>query len=222
MDIDLQEEVDKQMAMLEGERSALQMKIEEFQSRNQRERNELELFNKELKRSMKAFEDSRKIWEREKKSETQYIEGRKQELEVINKIHNVVNSLYIFRFVQDVRSSIIEEQRKLAEERFEVASERYRLEAMLKLDAGTGTDLIQAKVEVKENFKELKRKEKELDKRSEHTKEMEKRLADEKIRLQELDDQIKMKSIRAEKMFKVNILQICIIFFKFTSIAPAS
>jgi len=86
-----------------------------------------------------------------------------------------------------------------------VASERYRLETMLKLDAGTGTDLIQAKVEVKENFKELKRKEKELDKRLEHTKELEKRLADEKNRLQELDDQIKMKSIRAEKMFKVNI-----------------
>ncbi|XP_060863799.1 trichohyalin-like isoform X2 [Metopolophium dirhodum] len=181
---DLQEEVDKQMAMLEGERSALQMKTEEFQSRNQRERNELELFNKELKRSMKAFEDGRKIWEREKKSETQYIESRKQELE-------------------DVRSSVIEEQRKLAEERFEVASERYRLETMLKLDAGTGTDLIQAKVEVKENFKELKRKEKELDKRLEHTKELEKRLADEKNGLQELDDQIKMKSIRAEKMFKM-------------------
>ncbi|XP_022179687.1 trichohyalin-like isoform X2 [Myzus persicae] len=181
---DLQEEVDKQMATLEGERSALQMKIEEFQSRNQRERNELELLNKELKRSMKAFEDGRKTWEREKKSETQYIEGRKQELE-------------------DVRSSVIEEQRKLAEERFEVASERYRLETMLKLDAGTGTDLIQAKVELKENFKELKRKEKELDKRLEHTKELEKRLADEKSRLQELDDQIKMKSIRAEKMFKM-------------------
>lgn len=89
MGIDLQEEVDKQMAILEGERSALQMKTEEFQSRNQRERNELELFNKELKRSMKAFEDSRKIWEREKKSETQYIESRKQELEVSHKTHDV-------------------------------------------------------------------------------------------------------------------------------------
>ncbi|KAF0766877.1 spindle pole body component 110-like [Aphis craccivora] len=181
---DLQEEVDKQMATLEGERSALQMKIEEFQSRNQRERNELELLNKELKRSMKTFEDGRKTWEREKKSETQYIESRKQELE-------------------DVRSSVIEEQRKLAEERFEVASERYKLETMLKLDGGTGTDLIQAKVEVKEGFKELKKKEKELDKRLEHTKELEKRLIEEKNRLQELDDEIKMKSIRAEKMFKM-------------------
>ncbi|CAH1724629.1 unnamed protein product [Aphis gossypii] len=181
---DLQDEVDKQMATLEGERSALQMKIEEFQSRNQRERNELELLNKELKRSMKTFEDGRKTWEREKKSETQYIESRKQELE-------------------DVRSSVIEEQRKLAEERFEVASERYRLETMLKLDDGTGTDLIQAKVEVKESFKELKKKEKELDKRLEHTKELEKRLIEEKNRLQELDDEVKMKSIRAEKMFKM-------------------
>lgn len=81
---------------------------------------------------------------------------------------------------------------------------------MLKLDVGTGTDLIQAKVEVKENFKELKRKEKELDKRLEYTKEQEKRLADEKNRLQELDDEIKMKSIRAEKMFKVNIQHITI------------
>jgi len=93
-----------------------------------------------------------------------------------------------------------------------VASERYRLETMLKLDAGTGTDLIQAKVEVKENFKELKRKEKDLDKRLEHTKELEKRLADEKNRLQELDDQIKMKSIRAEKMFKVNIYELTYIY----------
>lgn len=58
------------------------MKIEEFQSRNQRERNELELDCKELKRSLKLFEDERKTWEREKKSETQYIESRKQELEV--------------------------------------------------------------------------------------------------------------------------------------------
>ncbi|XP_060835407.1 interaptin-like isoform X1 [Rhopalosiphum padi] len=181
---DLQEEIDKQMATLEGEKSALQMKIEEFESRNQRERNELELLNKELKRSMKAFEDGRKTWQREKKSETQYIESRKQELE-------------------DVRSSVIEEQRKLAEERFEVASERYKLETMLKLDTGTGTDLIQAKVEVKESFKELKRKEKELDKRLEHIKELEKRLAEEKNKLQELDDEIKMKSIRAEKMFKM-------------------
>jgi len=89
-----------------------------------------------------------------------------------------------------------------------VASERYRLETMLKLDTGTESDLIQAKVEVKENFKELKRKEKELDQRMEHTKELEKCLADEKNRLQELDDQIKMKSIRAEKMFKVNIRHI--------------
>lgn len=70
------------MAVLEGERSGLQMKIEEFESRNQRERNELELDNKELKRSTKAFEDSRRTWEREKKSEIQYIESRKQELEV--------------------------------------------------------------------------------------------------------------------------------------------
>lgn len=81
-DVDLQEEVGKQMAELEGERSGLQMKIEEFQSRNQRERNELELDSKELKRSVKAFEESRKTWEREKKSEIQYIENRKQELEV--------------------------------------------------------------------------------------------------------------------------------------------
>lgn len=88
---------------------------------------------------------------------------------------------------------------------------------MLKLDAGTGTDLIQAKVEVKENFKELKRKEKELDKRLEHTKELEKHLADEKNRLQELDDQIKMKSIRAEKMFKVNIRHVYITFLELTS-----
>lgn len=80
---DLQEEVDKQMTSLEGERSALQMRIEEFQSRNQRERNELELAGKDLKRSMKAFEDKRKTWEREKSSEVEYIEGRKQELEVI-------------------------------------------------------------------------------------------------------------------------------------------
>jgi len=86
-----------------------------------------------------------------------------------------------------------------------VASERYKLETMLKLDGGTGTDLIQAKVEVKEGLKELKKKEKELDKRLEHTKELEKRLIEEKNRLQELDDEIKMKSIRAEKMFKVNI-----------------
>lgn len=112
--------------------------------------------------------------------------------------------LYV-KYVQDVRSSVIEEQRKLAEERFEVASERYRLETMLKLDGATGTNLIQAKVEVKESFKELKKKEKELDKRLEHTKELEKRLIEEKNRLQELDDEIKMKSIRAEKMFKVNI-----------------
>jgi len=74
--------VDKQMAVLEGEKSALQVKIEEFQSRNQRERNGLELDGKELKRSAKAFEDSRKAWEREKKSEIQYIESRKEELEV--------------------------------------------------------------------------------------------------------------------------------------------
>jgi len=219
MSIDLQEEVDKQMATLEGERSALQMKIDEFESRNQRERNELELFNKELKRSMKAFEDGRRTWEREKKSETQYIESRKQELEVRNMIYRCIDLaigvstttmliICIFVIVQDVRSSVIEEQRKLAEERFEIASERYRLETMLRLDAGTETNLIQAKVEVKENFKELKRKEKELDKRLEHTKELEKRLADEKNKLQELDDEIKIKSIRAEKMFKVNLLYI--------------
>lgn len=102
MDIDLQEEVDKQMATLEGERSALQMKIEEFQSRNQRERNELELLNKELKRSMKTFEDGRKTWEREKKSETQYIESRKQELEVRHHMIWVVvvhSALLYYRFI---------------------------------------------------------------------------------------------------------------------------
>lgn len=82
--LDLQQEVSKQLATLEGEKSALQMKIEEFHSRNQRERNELELTGKELKRSMKTFEDERKTWEREKKSEIQYIESRKQELEVMH------------------------------------------------------------------------------------------------------------------------------------------
>jgi len=100
----------------------------------------------------------------------------------------------------------MEEQRKLAEERFEVSSERYRLETMLKLDTGTGMDLIQAKVEMKENFKELKRKEKEIEKRSEHAKELENRLSEEKRKLQEQDDEIKMKSIRVEKMFKVTFL----------------
>jgi len=97
----------------------------------------------------------------------------------------------------------VDEQRKLAEERFEVASERYRLESILKLDAGTGPDLIQARVEVKENFKELEKREKELEKRLEHVTEMEKRLAEEKRQLQEQDDEIKIKSIRVEKMFKV-------------------
>lgn len=98
----------------------------------------------------------------------------------------------------------MEEQRKLAEERYEVASERYRLESMLKLDIdSTGTNLIQAKVEVKENFKELKKKENELEKRMELVKEMEKHLAGEKHKLQEQDDEIKIKSIRAEKMLKV-------------------
>lgn len=76
---------------------------------------------------------------------------------------------------------------------------------MLKLDTGNGTDLIQAKVQVKENFKELEEKEKEMGKRLEHVKESEKRLAGEKQKLQELDDEIKLKSIRVEKMFKVNI-----------------
>lgn len=100
--------------------------------------------------------------------------------------------------------SIIEEQRKLAEERFEVASERYTLETMLKLDTGTGTNLIQAKLEVKEGFKELKKKENEVEKRLELAKELEKRLTEEKCNLQERDDEIKLKSIRAEKMLKVN------------------
>lgn len=109
-----------------------------------------------------------------------------------------------FVFNQAVRLSVMEEQRKLAEERYEVASERYKLESMLKLDFGTGTNLIQAKVEVKENFKELKKREKELEKRLENVKELEKRLDEEKQKLQEQDDEIKMKSIRAEKMLKVN------------------
>lgn len=99
----------------------------------------------------------------------------------------------------------MEEQRKLAEKHFEVASERYRLESMLKLNTGSETDLIQAKVQVKENFKELEEKEKEMGKRLEHVKELEKLLAEEKQKLQELDDEIKIKSIRVEKMFKVNL-----------------
>lgn len=98
----------------------------------------------------------------------------------------------------------MEEQRKLADERFEVASERYRLESMLKMDTGTGTDLIQAKAEVRENFRELKKKEKDLEKRLEHVKELEKQLAEEKQKLQEQGEEIKIKSIRAEKMLKVN------------------
>lgn len=69
------------------------MKMEEFQSRNQRERNELELEKKELKRSVHTFEEGRKMWEREKKSEIQYIESRKQELEV--------NIVYIIQTYSD-------------------------------------------------------------------------------------------------------------------------
>lgn len=97
----------------------------------------------------------------------------------------------------------MEEQRKLAEERFEVASERYTLETMLKLDVGTGTDLIQAKLKVKENLEELKNSEEELEKRLEQVKAQETRLAEEKRKLQELDDETKLKTIRAEKMMKV-------------------
>lgn len=104
----------------------------------------------------------------------------------------------------------------MAEERFEVASERYKLESILKLDVGgTGEDLIQARVEVKENFKELEKKEKELEKRSEHLKETEKRLVEEKRQLQERDDEIKIKSIRVEKVFKVKKI---IYFFFFVSL----
>lgn len=121
------------------------------------------------------------------------------------RFNSVEYNLYNF-FYQAVRSSIVEEQRKLAEERFEVASERYKLESMLKLDAGTGIDLIQARVEVKENFKELKKKEKELEKRLDQAKELEKRLTGERHKLQEQDDEIKMKAIRAEKMLQVNLL----------------
>lgn len=75
---------------------------------------------------------------------------------------------------------------------------------MLKLDTGTGTDLIQAKLEVKEGIKELKKKEDEVEKRLELAKELEKRLTEEKCNLQERDNEIKLKSIRAEKMLKVN------------------
>lgn len=89
------------MAALEGERSALQMKIEEFQSKNQRERNELELASKELKRSTKLFEDGRKTWEREKQSEIQYIEIRKQELEVLYYIWKWLN-IYMTKLKLDV------------------------------------------------------------------------------------------------------------------------
>lgn len=121
-------------------------------------------------------------------------------------VRTVIECFIFFFFrVQAVRASVVEEQRKLAEERFEVASERYRLETMLKLDAGTGTDLIQARVEVKESIREMKKKEKEIETRSERAKELEKRLAEEKRRLQEQDDEIKLKSIRAEKMLKVTI-----------------
>lgn len=86
---------------------------------------------------------------------------------------------------------------------------------MLKLDAGTGTDLIQARVEVKENFKELKKKEKELERRLDQAKELEKRLTGERRKLQEQDDEIKMRAIRAEKMLQVNLLfdNICHIYF---------
>jgi len=102
----------------------------------------------------------------------------------------------------------------LAEERFEVASERYKLESILKLDAGTGADLIQARVEVKEKFKELEKREKEFEKRMEQVKEIEKRLAEEKQQLQEQDDEIKIKSIRVDKMFKVTANnKICILLF---------
>lgn len=86
---------------------------------------------------------------------------------------------------------------------------------MLKLDAGTGTDLIQARVEVKENFKELKKKEKELERRLDQAKELEKRLTGERRKLQEQDDEIKIRAIRAEKMLQVNLLfdNICHIYF---------
>lgn len=115
--------------------------------------------------------------------------------------------LHFYFLFKEVRSSVMEEQRKLAEERYEIASERYRLESMLKLDTdSTGTNLIQAKVEVKESFKELKKKEKEFEKRMEIVKELEKQLSAEKHKLQEKDDEIKIKSIRAEKMLKVNCI----------------
>ncbi|XP_050443587.1 fas-binding factor 1-like [Adelges cooleyi] len=181
---DLQEEVDKQLAVLDGEKASLQVKMDEFQSRYARERSELEVASKELKRSMAAFESSRKSWEREKKSDTQYIESRKQELEA-------------------VRSSVMEEQRKLAEERFEVASERCRLETMLKMDTGNGSDLIRAKAELKESFNNLREKEKDLEKLSESLKEHEKHLVEEKHKLAKQDDDIKIKLIRAEKLLKL-------------------
>lgn len=79
---------------------------------------------------------------------------------------------------------------------------------MLKLDTGINTtekDLIQAKVEAEENFNELRKKEKELEKRLEHVKESEKRMTEDRHKLQELDDKIKLKSIRAEKTLKVPI-----------------
>lgn len=87
MVLDLQKEIDTQLATLEEERSALQIKIEEFQSKNRKERNELEFSNRELKRSISAFEEGRKAWKREKESEIHYIESRRQELEVRQLLH---------------------------------------------------------------------------------------------------------------------------------------
>ncbi|XP_050532443.1 uncharacterized protein LOC126900625 isoform X2 [Daktulosphaira vitifoliae] len=185
---DLQEEIGKQLADIECERESFQVKVDDFEAKSSKERNELEFSKKELKRSITTFENSRKLWERERKSEIQYIENRKDELEAI-------------------RSSVMEEQRKLAEERFEVISERYRLETLMKLDFGTESDFIKAKAEFKQNLEDLKKREKDLEKRVEHIEEQEKHLAETKCKIQEQDDEVKKKSIRAEKLLKMAMVK---------------
>ncbi|XP_050532510.1 centromere-associated protein E-like isoform X6 [Daktulosphaira vitifoliae] len=191
---------EQQLENLKTENKILQLTIDHTSKKNELEldalKTKFELELDALREKLSRYEIRINELEEERKNDA--IERKENE--------KLLKQSYEDR-LKAIRSSVMEEQRKLAEERFEVISERYRLETLMKLDFGTESDFIKAKAEFKQNLEDLKKREKDLEKRVEHIEEQEKHLAETKCKIQEQDDEVKKKSIRAEKLLKMAMVK---------------
>lgn len=181
--LELEERLNKQKLALEGKESSLDAKIEEFDVRTMKEKLHLDQQKKELKLSQNILEEKQTYWQRELHREKEHLLQSKKELETM-------------------KDELLNEERKLTKQKFELCSERVRIEAIINAEGNKGgcvKDIIQSRAELHGTVDELQQLKSQLERERNEVKKEELHLKEEGWKLRMIEQQLTLQRRQFEK-----------------------